>query len=82
MTVFVVCLHFLHLNLDGSVVMRDCVFNMLIMTVVKMLHMTAHLEIMRGQSAPSLLSVNQSSLINKVFQLSIRERFSLRSEDL
>lgn len=33
---------------------------------------------MRGHAAPSLLSVNQSSIINKVFQLSVREHFSLR----
>lgn len=38
---------------------------------------TAYPTIMEGHTAPSLLSVNQSSIINKVFQLSIREHFSL-----
>lgn len=39
---------------------------------------TTHPEIMKGPTAPYLLSVNQCSIINKVFQLSIRDHFSLR----
>lgn len=58
--------------------MDDCVFNVL---AVDFKHdnpfsaHTAHPEIMRGHTVPSLLSVNQSSLISKVFQLSVREHF-------